>query len=737
MRTRIRYSWLMTILFVLVVVAGLTGCTSPAMKGTPFYEGVSQHPPDAMQRRVNLWPAAYYYDPYLSVLWPVFEKTDTQWAVRPLFGVSKLDKPQHSYNVLWPLGEFDYEDDDYRFFPFFWGNGRGASATPYFAAFPIVWYEKADYFVLFPLYWYFSPDSHTLFPIFWYKPETRFVIFPLYMRFPEKRQTDILWPLINVQRGEKNPGWRAGPFVGKYRYGDGNAKTYSFLLWPLGHRWRKGEEGTDLFFPLIYRDFNKQSDTILSPLYMSSVDRATGETARFIAPTYLQFTNPRSDLRCLFPLYFGLKSGDERLWVTPLLGHDTRPDSSTWILSPLLSSYTSAPDHKEVWAVAPLSRFRWGPGPNASHLLPLYYYDGREDIFLSLLYAGFSPKPGERTWIIPPLLTGQSRGPDFSELWAVAPLYRYRKGPEGVESHAFPFYFSSQKDKLFLSLPYARFERRQGGTTRVIPPLLTGWTKTGDAKDLWSPWPLVWNRWGPKGHDSAVVPLYGYFAAKKTFVSIPYSRWNSGEDRLRAFVGPLYVHQSSPTEKRGYFLWPLTSLGKSPHGWDGWFTLFIHDRDADGYNTWLPFPIVRAYREPNGHGSWFFPLWSYNKRTYRPAPAPETAGAQPQVEATRPNTWTNFRLLLWLYTYKAESQYEKAHARVLWHFVDYKREGAVRSLDVFPAVSYDRDKETGYRNFSFLWRFYRNRRDPDGSRKMDILFVPVLRTKGSTEPKSG
>ena len=32
----------------------------------------------------HLWPLVYYRDPALSVLWPIGEKTDEHFAIRPL-----------------------------------------------------------------------------------------------------------------------------------------------------------------------------------------------------------------------------------------------------------------------------------------------------------------------------------------------------------------------------------------------------------------------------------------------------------------------------------------------------------------------------------------------------------------------------------------------------------------------------------------------------------------------------
>ena len=85
----------------------VTGCSTTAMKGTPFYTGEYSRRQGPVEDRVNIWPAFYYREPAVSVLWPLFEMTDDHVAVRPLFSVYGLDQTNHQYNVLWPLTEFD------------------------------------------------------------------------------------------------------------------------------------------------------------------------------------------------------------------------------------------------------------------------------------------------------------------------------------------------------------------------------------------------------------------------------------------------------------------------------------------------------------------------------------------------------------------------------------------------------------------------------------------------------
>ena len=74
--------------FLLLVAALLAGgCSTTAMKGTPFYDGDHDVREGPVEDRVNLWPIAYYRAPALSVLWPLGEFSDDRTAFRPFFSM--------------------------------------------------------------------------------------------------------------------------------------------------------------------------------------------------------------------------------------------------------------------------------------------------------------------------------------------------------------------------------------------------------------------------------------------------------------------------------------------------------------------------------------------------------------------------------------------------------------------------------------------------------------------------
>ena len=113
-----------------------------------------------------------------------------------------------------------------------------------------------------------------------------------------------------------------------------------------------------------------------------------------------------------------------------------------------------------------------------------------------------------------------------------------------------------------------------------------------------------------------------------------------------------------------------------------------------------------------------FPLWSY---------ATSSTDGSSQRE-------TSASVLLLLYDYKREVRAAQpadlpvtdyTRSRVLWHVWHYERSDDNVSVDVFPAITYDR-KGTEFKKITFLWRFFRYERGKD-QHKLDLLFVPILR----------
>jgi hypothetical protein len=307
----------------------LGGCATPEMKGTPFYSGEYEvNVPDADERRVNLWPLAYYRAPALSVAWPLFEHTEEHVAVRPFFSAYGSTNAYWEYNLLWPLCQADTQERDYRVFPCFWGQDRWGSADQH----------TQDYLVLFPFLWHNERETYSLFPLW------------LYHRNPgEEPATDrdlwLLWPLLRYHVTPDATEWHATLF-GDYRYSKSSSR-YSGYPWPLLFSWR-----------------DKKTHGLFTPLYAyESSDKPEVRDGWDALPLLLSWRRRQGDtqdLTAALGLYHRSRSGDDRSgWLLPLCAYDTRDQL---LLTPLVG--WDKPDRQDPdgywYPFTPLAGIRTG-----------------------------------------------------------------------------------------------------------------------------------------------------------------------------------------------------------------------------------------------------------------------------------------------------------------------------------------------------------------------------------------
>ena len=576
-----------------------SGCSSPAMKGTPFYTGEYSKAQGPAEDRVNLWPILYYHDPALSVLWPVFEVTDDHFAVRPIYSVYGLDEPHQVHNFLWPIGEFDFDKRHYRVFPFFWRPDR-ADEEGYFTWFPFVWLH---------------PDFGG--------------VFPFYLAYWEKGRPDLsvhaLWPILHYRDGWGTEGWRVWPFYGRYHDAQG---VYSFAGWPIYHEWR--DDTTSgvyrLLLPLYYGGSDDESSQhLLIPVFWHSRDK-DGEI--FLSPLYFSRQSPEESWRLIVPAWYERQEGDERVWVTPLYGKATSPEGTTQILPPLLASYGNRKGERDLWFLAPLTHFRWGGEHPEGHVFPLFYYD--DSSFFSIPY-GRREKNGSGFWYAAgPLLVhlwSDVGGENERRYWSVAwPLVHVIRTPEERQTGVLPFFW------------YARFQQNQNETVHV--------------------------RSIPKGGPTPEVMTRRVRHEERAGWVLPTIWWDFREKLLAQQID-----------------------------------------DGDG-----------ELEEHRNFGFW--PLWSYKRSDER------------ETNELREDFW----ILGWLYDFKRRIQADEedkrseyVRRRILWRMMHYERRDGDTTLDVFPFITYDRRRDTGFKKVSFAWRLFRYEHDGKGGRKLDVLFLPLLR----------
>lgn len=806
---------------------GAAGCSTTAMKGTPFFNGEYTRREGVVEDRVNLWPLLYYREPAISVLWPIGEYADTMLAVRPFFSIEGLDQERRVYRVFWPLAEFDFQSRDHRIFPFFWGE---------------------EYLIGFPLYWHFD------------RPYARNgrgtdALWPLwtYFRNHEQYSLHLAWPFFNVKEYDAERGWRLWPLYGRYEQ-PLRQTGHAYGLWPLGwHTWTATKENWVLapifwrtvepeggtfgsllggwsrdgsrthwfatpllawgtrgpdesttrvlgglagarrtpsvrsshVFPLYYARERAQDELFLSPIYASGKSR-DGYGWRVLLPLGVQRTAPDRqstftllyswgtdksrdrDWSCLLPLYYRARDPEERAWITPLGGWRTDSEDRSWVVYPLLSGGRRRDDGGELWIGGPLLHAEWDAAGTSHWLLPLYSYDHRDGDFLSLLYSGWKGADGERRALVPPLLSLYAEQRDRWDFWGLAGLAHFSGGETGGSSHLLPLYYANPGDETFVSPVYATW-RNADGRVRLVPPLLSGWATEPHATEVLGLLGLFRARWGSVAGTRAghLLPLY-YFDRDALLTPL-YGAWRQDDLTTRYYLTPLVGSRSGREE--GSWLFPLYNHTREParqasHG--SFLLLGNYRREPEERHTGFPLLFdhqswQREVPEPSGpQRGWKFNLLLaarmadyVENRQVRLAHATKSADTVPVELRRRENglwpvwdyesetavtgTWdrTTGNVLWRLFDYRHEvgrrpgdaSPHDYTRRRVLWRLMHYERLNGSVSVDVFPAIAYDRDPARDLRKVAFLWRVFRYEREADRC-AVDLLCVPVWRSDG-------
>lgn len=739
-----------------VAAALCAGCSTTAMKGTPFWSGEYGERERAASDRVNLWPVAYWRDPALSVLWPLGEFAPDRRAVRPFFSEYRDGDsgPWTQFNWLGGLVCFDLATDENVVFPFYWGNKRhsrraaargGTSETTnsYFHVFPLWWSSRdrgADrrFNSLFPLWVYSRRGDDTVLFCPWPVAaafrdplEHRYVVFPLYdrkrfPRFPDRY--DDRFGLVLAGRsfdGGDRLSWLF-PLWFSRRDADGGHRTFHSPLWSA-----------------------KRDDWRAVPLLLSSWE-PDGAWGRVL---------------------LGLGGWDDaRSWAVPFYYRDSASDTlvtplwasqaGRWSAVPPLFSWRRsdpATGDRGTYLAGGLVGIERGaePGRDRDWFAPLYFRDEAKDMFVSPLWAS------GRGWrAVPPLLSWWSEDSGSRFLLGLG-----GRSDATKTSWLFPFWLRS--DGAFYSLPWSRWTR--GGTTyRSFAWVLAGW-KSGRENGWWAlpfggftrradreRWRYNWLLLG--GGDVSPSASSHWFFPLVTDLTRPEvdsmrsemdsprlpssrTRWvrtnewtrvvlpGSPDEKPRTVVERLVGYEVASAESGTSLL--LGAAGTShkvslnplrPSAFhektsekDGRLKTFLSPPPADA-----PGAVVRYLAED---GDWFFPLWSHGKRR---AAMFRLAGGEKELDAED----EDFSLLFFLYDFKRESipsdGREYVRRRVLWRLYHHETLDGDSTTDVFPAITWDRRKD-GYRKASFLWRLFRWERDPEKGTSLDLFFLPLLR----------
>jgi len=324
--------------------------------------------------------------------------------------------------------QFDYDTDDYRVFPVFWGED-------YFVTFPLVWWFD-EVKGVFPVFWW--KDGFTAFPLAWYEKDEFNTLFPLWVYIDDGDDAydfHALWPIVRRKKTDGEDGFDVWPLVGSYDTDDGHRR---YALWPLIQDRLDGDERVRVAAPLWFEyEDDKTASWCLFPAAYRAKD-ADGDTT-LITPLWSAGSHQGKDWSMLFPLYYASSSekDDEQTVITLLGGRHRRGDETTLYALPLLSSYAWGEGEKEFWLLGPLAHAKWDANHSQHHVLPFYYYDSAEKMLLTPLVS-CKRKPKDSFTNVGIVLGhyGQQGGRQYwSVLW---PIFQRKWGETWSEFDIFP-----------------------------------------------------------------------------------------------------------------------------------------------------------------------------------------------------------------------------------------------------------------------------------------------------------
>ena len=737
----------------------------------------------------RVWPLYGQYDEGASsrryALWPLVMSLrsgdeHTRWAL-PFYAGSKT--PEGRWDLVLPAFYRSRSPEQTRtaLLPFYYLS-RHQSGNWLWLSLPYMGSRKADSrWDLVPPFYYGStgPEGkkRVLFPLYWDRlrdGERRTTLVPLFYRARSQKDDSLTWlslPYMGSRKGDRR--WDLVP---PFYYGSTGPEGRRRVLFPLyWDKLRDGERRTTLL-PLFYRARSEKDDSLtwLSLPYLSH--REPDSSWHVVPPVFFRSSTPEKQFTTvlpafwhsragdrlstlLFPLFYRWTDGDDYVVLTPAGGASKAAEKKTFYAFPLLSAYSKSPESKRLWFLFPLTYWRWQEGLARSHILPLYYYDRDNGLFLSLPFSRQS-KEGSGFVNSFGLLMHYAWTPDSWEL-NLLPAY-VRRGKDLLEHGVFPLWlYERNADRAHLNIgllladytstatskelwapfflggykvedgslqhhlfPLWLYERNADRAHLNIGLLLADYTSTATSKELWAPFFLggykvgedslrhhlfpLWyyKREGERRHLNIAGPLADYTSTpdwKRLWLPFPLGGYRVGEDSLRHHLFPLWYYKRQGERWHLNIAGPLADYTSSP----------------SSKTLWAPFPLARLKLKKTGVSHHVFPLWYYGREG--------TFEGEQKAPAE-----SEFNLLWFLYDHKeqvTESKEEPGtwqtyvRSRILWRVMHYERVDDYTTLDVLPGITYD-NKPGEKKVFSFLWRVFRYEWDKEEGRKYHVLFIP-------------
>lgn len=471
----------------------------------------------------------------------------------------------------------------------------------------------------------------------------------------------------------------------------------------------------------------------------------------------------------------GARADDSRVNLWPLYGRDA--EGAVDVVWPLARFA-----HSDAWRVFPVFR-----GCDSLVVFPEFWFL-RDSFAVLPLWAKHDFSEG---WLFPVAdwdFDGEERCHGLFPLYhygwdgagdsfrALAGLAGFSRLGDEVRSHwLLPFYVRTPDS--FLSIPYSRTSRADGFTEGYVAGLAGRRTFRRGGTPGWDTWtfPLYY----ADSRGTLVTPLYGHTRSSRWCFPIWYDDENS-------FCTLLYGYGRRGSRTTTWWATPLvgTWSGSETGGW--LFPIFSYRKDA-GYerdvarldeptipaeiafvekvsamtnregkvSAWtnvVPSVVVNSRRRStvlflsDHDGSVWggatreggYKLMSsmvngnslvFKRRDTRTVTY-DLDTRRKTGESRNSETSSLFGLLFRRTTREGpDGRAPYSRTRVLWKLWDHEDRGnGTVTIDAFPGFTYDA-RPDGYRKTSLLWRLFRYEAEPSGATALDLLFIPIWRSK--------
>ena len=313
-----KFLWIL--IGIVLMVTSL--CSASTMwKASPFYAEHDNVSRAEAVNRVNLWPLFYHYKPYTSALWPMFDKRDDGYALRPFFSVYQNGD---ELNVLWPLSSFDFKHKNFRV-----GN---VFIEPHeLTIFPISHFDfyREKYWIL-NTYW--TKNKITFFPMYFYEKD-KFWLAPL-IAGKGKDWYSILPPIwISSNAGTNDNSWFFGP-LGIYNSNSHETYKFSALFKLIDYRRKRDNKELNILY--FNRYINNRYRNKINFFYLGQYTKTKNNEEFYIFPLYFSKKDKKINRQILFPLFYKSNDKKEDILITPLFGTLTGKKAKR-IITPIIS----------------------------------------------------------------------------------------------------------------------------------------------------------------------------------------------------------------------------------------------------------------------------------------------------------------------------------------------------------------------------------------------------------------